>query len=94
LGANGQLGHDLSQRFSNKGVKFLQVTRSDVDIANLDALELFLDDKDFSVLVNCTSYHKTDEVEDNAPNAFLINSSAPMLMAQICQKKRCKNVPH
>lgn len=90
LGANGQLGHDLSQRFSNKGVKFLQVTRSDVDIANLDALELFLDDKDFSVLVNCTSYHKTDEVEDNAPNAFLINSSAPMLMAQICQKKGAK----
>ncbi len=90
LGANGQLGHDLSKRLSNEDAKFLQVTRSDVDIANLDALESFLEKKDFSVLVNCTSYHRTDEVEDNASTAFLINSSAPMLMAKICQEKKAK----
>lgn len=90
LGSNGQLGHDLSQKFSDKGIKHFKATRSDIDITNLDALESFLDEKDFSALVNCTSYHKTDEVEDNAPTAFLINSSAPMLMAKICQKKEAK----
>ena len=36
-------------------------------------------------MVNCTSYHKTDEVEEHATKAFLINAHAVKVMAKCCK---------
>jgi dTDP-4-dehydrorhamnose reductase len=91
LGPNGQLGGDLmdaaaaDRRFSATGIG-----RDAVDVADADALRAFLAAAEFDALVNCTSYHKTDEVEAHADRAMAINAKAPAAMAEICADKRAR----
>ena len=70
LGSNGQLGSDLKKILSEKDIKFKSFTRSDLDIEDIDELNKKLTAEKFKYLVNCTSYHRVDEVENNAEKAF------------------------
>ena len=86
LGANGQLGSDLvrvAREF--RDIESLALTRKDLDVCALASIPEVLSGKRFDVLVNCTSYHKTDEVEEHATEAFLINAHAVRVMANICR---------
>ena len=56
------------------------------------AVERVLASLRFDVLVNCTGYHKTDEVEDNAGLAFAVNAHAVQAMARACAAKRARLV--
>ena len=89
LGPNGQLGHDIRQIHEDAGDPFqlLPVRRDRLDVG-LPGMEKTLGDLDFDVLINCTSYHKTDEVEDNATLAFAVNTRAVQGMARVCARKR------
>ena len=88
LGPNGQLGGDLMDRAAARpGVEAAPAGRDAVDVTDRDALAAFLRDARFDVLVNCTSYHKTDEVEGEAGRAMAVNAHAPALMAEICAGK-------
>ncbi len=73
LGPNGQLGHDIRRAHEEVRVPFelIPLARDRLDVAAPGAVERVLDGLDFDALVNCTSYHKTDEVEDNATPAFI-----------------------
>lgn len=84
LGANGQLGQDI-QKIAPDNVEIEAITRNQLDISELNSISDFLANKSFDVLVNCTSYHKTDEVESNAKKAFDINAFAVKAMAKACE---------
>jgi len=88
LGSNGQLGSDLQRVLSEKKIKFKSFTRRDLNIEDLVELEIKLTEESFEYLVNCTSYHKVDEVEKNADKAFLVNSNALEVMSRVCLKKK------
>lgn len=92
LGANGQLGSDLVETCCRRQSSFelLPLTRRDLDVSCLQDLVPKLQPIDFDVLVNCTSYHKTDEVETNATLAFTINAHAVRIMAEICHKRHAR----
>ena len=89
LGANGQLGSDIHRELSECGARFtvLPLHRRDLDVSRTEDIAPFLNDLDFDVLVNCTSYHKTDEVEENADLAFRVNAHAVHEMAKVCREK-------
>lgn len=88
LGSNGQLGHDLKKLLESSKRKFKTVTRNDIDVSETNNLYNFFLKEDFTHLINCTSYHKTDEVENNIEKAFAINAKAPKVLAEICHKKK------
>jgi len=92
LGPNGQLGHDIVRAHSEAGEPFelIPMARDQLDVATTEAIERVLSGLDFDALVNCTSYHKTDEVEDNATQAFAINAHAVQSMAQVCAAKHAR----
>lgn len=92
LGPNGQLGHDIRRLHEQEGGPFelIAVSRKQLDVAVAGMIEKTLAAEDFDVLINCTSYHKTDEVEDNATSAFAVNTHAVQAMAQICATKRTR----
>jgi len=87
LGANGQLGSDIVRTAGamNGSGAVLQLTRKDLDVCDLAAISTVLAKYKFDVLVNCTSYHKTDEVEMHATEAFHINAHAVATMARACR---------
>ena len=87
LGSAGQLGGDLIDAAAAAGVPAQGVGRAQVDVTDRDALRAFLAAAEFDVLVNATSYHKTDEVEGNPALAMDVNAHAPAAMAEACGEK-------
>ena len=87
LGSNGQLGTDLINSLKNSNVDHISLTRNDIDINKLDSLYDILMQYEFTSLINCTGYHKTDEVEDNADQAFKTNAFAVKTMIKACKDK-------
>jgi len=94
LGANGQLGSDILRVAStlNGSFKTLALTRTDLDVRNASDIAHVLSKHQFDALVNCTSYHKTDEVEEHASEAFLVNAHAVRAMAKVCKARAAKFV--
>ena len=94
LGPNGQLGRDILCAHEKSGEPFELVARprGKLDVAVPAAVEQVLAGVDFDVLVNCTGYHKTDEVEDNAALAFAVNAHAVQAMAGVCAGKGARLV--
>jgi dTDP-4-dehydrorhamnose reductase len=89
LGPNGQLGTDIRRAVDARGAAFELETvgRDRLDVSDPEALRSVLGEAAFEVLVNCTSYHKTDEVERNATAAFAVNTEAVKEMARLCGAK-------
>jgi dTDP-4-dehydrorhamnose reductase len=94
LGPNGQLGTDIRSVNLRKGepLSIKPVDRSIVDLADLDATSRFLQGEDFECLINCSSYHKTDEVEQNSQLAFKINAHLVRKLSEICVDKNARFV--
>lgn len=89
LGANGQLGSDLVRAAGQGGGGFdvQPFVRGDLDVTRLAEIPSVLSSIDFDVLINCTSYHKVDEVEANAGLAFTVNAHAVDAIAGACRDK-------
>jgi len=90
LGANGQLGTDLfraAERGRTTHIELLPISRRELDVSAIETIRPALENRSFDALINCTSYHKTDEVEKNATQAFAINAHAVEAMAQVCYSK-------
>lgn len=93
LGSNGQLGMDIQNHVATIGsIDLLAVTRQDLDLANLEKIQTEVAQYSFDVLINCTGYHKTDEVEQNAAMAITINAHAVRELARACQASQSKFV--
>jgi|SRR6185437_6075572 len=94
LGPNGQLGSDIRAANQRTGdpLSIVPVDRSAIDLSDIDAAFNFLRDKDFDCLINCSSYHKTDEVEKNAQLAFTINAHLVRKLAEVCADKKARLV--
>lgn len=92
LGPNGQLGTDIRKAVETgaAGVDLQALGRDQLDVTDPEALRAVLGAADFDVLVNCTSYHRTDEVEGNATAAFAVNTHAVRGMAELCGAKRAR----
>jgi len=94
LGPNGQLGTDVQAANVRKGgwLSLTPVGRSSVDLCDIEAATNFLRESNFDCLINCSSYHRTDEVERNAQLAFTINAHLVQRLAQICFEKQARLV--
>lgn len=94
LGPNGQLGTDIRAANAARRTPFdiLSVDRSKLDLSEIDAAIEALRVIDFDCLINCSSYHKTDDVERNAQLAFAINTHLPQALARLCAEKDARLV--
>ena len=89
LGPGGQLGYDFRRAHEEAGKPFdlFPLARGKLDVSSPEKIEPILGGLDFDALVNCTGYHKTDEVGDNAALAFAVNAHAVRAMARACAGK-------
>jgi dTDP-4-dehydrorhamnose reductase len=94
LGANGQLGSEILQAAGTGvyGFETRGLCRNDLDVCDLGAIPGALAEERFDVLINCTGYHKTDEVEAHATEAFRINAHAVAALAKSCKVRGARFV--
>ncbi|MEM6383181.1 MAG: dTDP-4-dehydrorhamnose reductase [Pseudomonadota bacterium] len=93
LGPYGQLGTDIQHvAAARDGFEIVPVDRSVLDVAKPERIPDALRAVEFDALVNCTSYHRTDEAEGNADLAFAVNAFAVKALAQICADRQARFV--
>ncbi|MEM8695291.1 MAG: dTDP-4-dehydrorhamnose reductase [Pseudomonadota bacterium] len=85
FGAGGQLGRAL-QGTRPLGSKLLALTRTDLDIADPDAVDRIVGAGRADIVINTAAYNAVDAAEADTETAFLINGEAPGYMAQSCAK--------
>jgi dTDP-4-dehydrorhamnose reductase len=92
LGPNGQLGTDIRSANDRRGepIKLLAVGRDQIDLSDIEAAISSLRDLTFDALINCSSYHKTDEVEGNAQQAFTINAHLVKGLSELAAEKHAR----
>ncbi|MFC0213238.1 dTDP-4-dehydrorhamnose reductase [Paenibacillus chartarius] len=88
LGAGGQLGQDLQEVFlTDLGYEVVPVGREELDMERPEMVGHFLKQQSFDVLINCSSYHRTDECEDYPLKSFTVNSIAVAELAKACNRQ-------
>ena len=88
-GANGQLGSELRQ-LSNvaTGFAFTFVTRDELDLSDSEAIQAWLSDKTYDVIINCAAYTAVDKAEAEPELARAINATAIESLGRIAKAKK------
>ncbi len=80
LGANGQLGQDLTRAL--KGADLITLTRSDFDVVDYSRARELLLELHPDTIINTTAYHRVDECENRPETAYSVNAVAVLNLAR------------
>lgn len=86
VGANGQLGSDLVQVFSEKDYEVIGLTHQDIEITRMDSVRKVLHDIQPQFIFNSAAYHDLEQCQNNLPQAFLVNSMGPHSLALVAEE--------
>ena len=88
-GANGQLGSEL-RLLSDVATDFdfTFVTRDELDLSDLVAIQTWFSDKSYDVIINCAAYTAVDKAETEPDLARGINTTAIATLAGIAKAKK------
>jgi dTDP-4-dehydrorhamnose reductase len=85
LGAHGQLGHELSRLLPAHG-EVTALDRSQLDLADADAIRTALRSQRPTLIVNAAAYTAVDKAEQEREVAEAINTRAPEILAEEAKK--------
>ncbi len=86
LGAGGRLGAALLREYRDK-FDVAGFNHTQLDLSDLGAVREKLLKASFDVLINAAGFTKVDLCEAQPDRAFVINSEAPRVVAEICDEK-------
>ncbi len=87
-GARGQLGSDLVSLFSaSPGDDVLALSRAELDISDSAAVSSAISDFKPDVVINAAAYTAVDAAESDEDVAFLVNASAPAVLAAALSRR-------
>jgi dTDP-4-dehydrorhamnose reductase len=90
-GSNGQLGSELKEIASQfKNYEFIFLSRTELSIANSNALEEQFVIHQPSYFINCAAYTAVDKAEEEKEMAEEINGRAVGVIATLCRKYYCR----
>jgi dTDP-4-dehydrorhamnose reductase len=88
LGAEGQLGAEFCRQLQSAGIKFLGLSRRQVDLGKLHEAEQTLKScGHVRGIINCAAYTKVDLAESESELCQDINGGAVHHLAQLCNEK-------
>ncbi len=83
-GAQGMLGHDVSDLLAKSGFEVFSMGRDQLDITDPAGIEEVMSSVAPQWVVNCAAYTKVDECEVNWEHALLVNGKGPGHLARAC----------
>lgn len=86
-GANGQLGHEL-QASCPSSIEIIATDTGTLDITQPTQIEAALESWKPDVVINAAAYTAVDKAESDQDNAWLINGTAPGLLAAAIARQR------
>lgn len=89
LGANGQLGSAFVRAL---GDSCLPVTRAQLDLTDVDAIEPWLSSVRPDLVINCAAYTAVDAAESDVETARAVNATAVGVLAEAAARRNAKLV--
>jgi dTDP-4-dehydrorhamnose reductase len=88
IGANGQLGHDVAEVFSDRPhVALMGAPEKDIDITDIKSVSRALKKKDIGFVINCAAYTNVPQSEEKKELAYGVNALGPKNVAEACREK-------
>lgn len=87
IGANGQLGSDLSRAMTES--ETIPLTHTDVDICEPIGVRETLRRHAPDIVINTAAYHKVDECETSGEKTFAVNTFGVRILASACREQGC-----
>jgi dTDP-4-dehydrorhamnose reductase len=87
IGANGMLGYDVAEIFSNSGYAVLKATKADLDVTNFSEVNYFFKKNNFDLVIHAAAYTKVDDAEINKELAFSVNADGAKNVAIAANEK-------
>ena len=85
-GANGQLGLAIkAATAAYPELSFVFTGKSDLDVTSPGQIEAFFNTNTIDVCINAAAYTHVDKAEDEPEAAYLLNETAPRLLAEACK---------
>jgi dTDP-4-dehydrorhamnose reductase len=72
-GANGQLGRCLQETLDAKGIDFVALSRSDLDVTNIGQVKELVNSTKPDVVINASAYTNVEQAEIDSDEAFQVN---------------------
>ena len=89
-GSKGQLGSDIRDLSSDYSYQFYFTDKAELDIANKDTLNAFIEKNSIDIIINCAAYTAVDKAEEDVELADSINHQALTSLATISKEKGIK----
>jgi dTDP-4-dehydrorhamnose reductase len=86
IGANGQLGVDLSQVLAAQNWSVVPFTHRDLDVSISNQVDGVLGSTHADVVINTAAFHKVEQCEKEPAPSFAVNAIGPRNLALACQR--------
>jgi dTDP-4-dehydrorhamnose reductase len=86
IGANGQLGVDLSHVFTAQNWSVVQLTHRNIDVSLCDPVDSALGSANADLVINTAAFHKVEQCESEPVQSFAVNAIGPRNLALACQR--------
>jgi dTDP-4-dehydrorhamnose reductase len=83
LGANGQLGNDVTAAFIAQCDEVVALTHEDVEVSSLESVRKSLESVRSELVINCAAFANVERCEDEPAPAFAINAIGARNVAQV-----------
>ena len=85
VGANGQLGTDVSRSFTGHGDDVCELSHSDIEISSLDSVREVLGNAKPHLIVNTAAMHNVESCEKEPLKAYEVNAIGSRNLAVVSQ---------
>ncbi|MEI8198939.1 MAG: dTDP-4-dehydrorhamnose reductase [Eubacteriales bacterium] len=91
-GVNGQLGHDVIEVLTARGITCKGVDIADFDLTNQEAVSTYIRDYAPTAVIHCAAFTAVDRSEDDKELCFAVNVTGTENIARICREIQAKMV--
>ena len=90
LGANGQLGSDVTAAFVAEGYEVSAFTHQDIELTSLESVRLAFERVSPQIVINAAAFSNVDKCETDPLLAFRVNALGARNVAQACSVQAAK----
>ena len=84
VGSTGQLGSDLVRVFCAEGHEVFPLSHADIECTDFESVQCALAAIRPGVVINCASFVRVDDCEDQPDQAFQVNAIGALNVARAC----------
>lgn len=91
-GVKGQLGYDVVNELTKRGIESVGVDIDEMDITNAESVEKVIGEAKPDAVIHCAAYTAVDAAEDNIEICRKVNKDGTQNIANVCKALDCKMV--